>query len=245
MTSAFPSEAAVVFSDYQQLVALDLNDSATLSQATTDNVVADFLAAGQIYTGLAVKAASDAKGVTVATGRLYNLGGGFALRAPAPIDLTDEINALPDATQSMIVLIVASAGTSQSQEQRTLEDASKKPQNPADLWATVQQVLTTRRVRSCTPDIVSGVPAVVPKPPGYNPLLCLLATVVINKSGVVSVVQNTAAQITRLDQIAPVVAALSARADAAEIVIGGLQSGGSGGGPARGGGALGGGRRHG
>lgn len=227
--TAFPSEASVLVSKYQQITSVDLTDTSTIAQATTDNVVETFLAAGQGYTGLAVAANADGKGVTVGTAGsttdiLYNLGGGYPLRSPAVIDLTPQINAIPDATSSQIVLIVASGGTTQAQESRTLEDASLKPTNPADLWPTVQQVLTTRIVRACTPDIVPGVSAVAPQPPAYNPLLCLLATVTLNKTGVVSVVQNAAARITRLDQLAPLVASQGIQLSSYQQVIAGLLS---------------------
>ena len=223
--SAYPSEATVVLTKYQQWGVVDANDMATIPQATTDNLVAAFLAAGQGYTGLGVTVNPDALGVTVGTGILYNLGGGYPLRSAEPIDLTPQINAIPDTVSSQIVLIVANGGTSQITESRTLEDASLKPTNPADLWPTTQQVITTRAVRVLTPSIVPGVSAATNvQSPAYNPLLCLLATVTINKTGVVSVVQATGAQITRLDQLAPVVAALSSRADADESLISGLQS---------------------
>ncbi len=114
-------------------------------------MVAAFLSAGQAYSGLAVTANSDAKGVTVGTGLLYNLGGGYPLRSAFSVDLSAQINALPDATTSMNVLIVVSGGVSTYQETRTLEDASQQPTNPADLWPTTQQVITTRNVRASWP----------------------------------------------------------------------------------------------
>lgn len=210
MPSAFPSEATVVLTKYQQWGNIDANDMATIPQATTDNVVASFLANGLAYTGLGVTANADAKGVTVATGLLYNLGGGYPLRAAANLDLTPYINAIPDTVQSQIILVVANGGTSNVQETRTLEDASQKPTNPADLWPTVQQVITTRAARALTPNVVAGTIAVTPAVPPFNPLLCLLATLTIDKTGVTSVVQNTGSQITRLDQLDKIVDALSA-----------------------------------
>ena len=225
MASAFPSEAAVVFSDYQQLTSVDLNDTATNPQATLDNVVEAFLAAGQGYTGLSVSADSDALGVTVSPGILYNIGGGFPLRAAAEIDLTPQINLIPDSVSSQIVLIVANSGAALISETRTLEDASRKPTNPADLWPTVQTAVTTRNVRAATPSIVPGVvSASNVQAPAYNPLLCLLATVTLNKTGVVSVIQNTAAQITRLDQLVPLVTAQGAQLASYQSAIAGLLS---------------------
>ena len=225
MASAYPSEATVVFSDYQQLTSVDLNDAATNTQASLDNVVAAFLSAGQGYTGLSVSANSDALGVTVNPGLLYNIGGGFPLRAAQPIDLTPQINLIPDAVSSQIVLIVANSGAALIEETRTLEDASRKPTNPADLWATVQKAITTRNVRAATPSIVPGVvSATNVQAPAYNPLLCLLATVTLNKTGVVSVVQNTAARITRVDQLVPVVTAQGAQLATYQSAIAGLLS---------------------
>lgn len=227
--TAYPSEATVLVNKFQQITSVDLTDSSTIGQATTDNVVASFLAAGQTYTGLGVTIDADATGVTVGSTNskdmLFNAGGGFPLRSPFEIDLASEINAIPDTVSSQIILIVANGGVSSVTESRTLEDASLKPNNPADLWPTVQQVVTTRVVRACTPSIVLGtIAASNPQPPAYNPLLCLLATVTINKTGVASVTQNTAAQITPLDKLAPLVLALSSRVANDENTLAGLTS---------------------
>ena len=226
----FPSEATILVNKFQQITSVDLTASSTIGQATTDNVVRAFLSAGQGYTGCIVSKNADAKGVTVGTAGstpdiLYNLGGGYPLRAPFNVDLSTLINALPDTTTSQRIIIVASGGSSTVTEARTLEDASKQPDNPEDLWPTVTQVITTRIVRSMTVDKVPGVIAISPADPDVNPLLCKLATVVIDKTGVLSVTQNTALQITTLDQMAVLVKAISDQIAGYQSAINGLQSG--------------------
>jgi hypothetical protein len=228
--SQYPSEAIVVLSRLQQWGYIDANDMASGPQNTLDNVVRSFLAAGQGYTGCNVSINADTRGVTVGTAgsapdMLFNLGGGYPLRAPFNVDLTGFINAIPDTTTSQRIVIVASGGTGSVTESRTLEDASLKPANPQDLWPTVQEVITTRSVRAMVVDRVPGTLAISPSDPDVNPLLCKLATVVIDKTGVISVTQNTDLQITTLAQMAVLLKSVSDQAAGFKSAIDGLNSG--------------------
>ena len=122
------------------------------------------------------------------------------------------------------VLIVVSGGTSNAQESRTLEDASQEPTNPADLWPTTQQVITTRVVRSAIVNKVVGTPAAQPDDPPYNLLQCAIASIVVGATGVISVSQITTNEITTLTEMAPVVAAMSGRLTTLESLTAGLLS---------------------
>ncbi len=216
------SEARVIIGRYQQITSVDLTETSQIAQGSLDNVVEAYLGDG--YMGLTVGANTAATGVVVQPGllsqggKVYNLGSAF------PVDLSSKIATIPDATKTMIVLIVADGDESQTSETRTFEDASKKPTNAADLWPTVQTYVATRMVRSVDVSAVAGNADVQPAPPPVNAALMVLATVVLSVAGVVSVTQSTAGQITTQEQMAATLAAVSAYVDTLEDTVNGLLS---------------------
>lgn len=224
MSTAVTSESRINIADLQQITPRDLTDSATLAQASTDNVVENCLVAGLGYTGLSATAGTLATTVVISDGWLIKGGPAYALRDPYTVDLASVIAAIPDATKSAIVLIVADGQEAPTQETRTFLDASKKPTNPADPWPTVTLATKTRYERTAVISKIAGAIDVQPQPPAYNAALCLIATVVVTNAGVLSVTQVTDQQITRLDQVVDIVEGLAAYQSTLPGIINGLKS---------------------
>lgn len=221
MTDAL-SEARVVVGRYQQITSVDLTETSQIAQGSLDNVVETFLGDG--YTGLTVGANTAGTGVVVQTGFLAQGGQVYGLPDVFPVDLSSKIASIPDATKTMIVLIVAYGDESQTSETRTFEDASKKPTNPADLWPTVQTYVATRVVRTIDVSAVAGNADVQPQPPAVNAKLEVLATVVLSQAGIKSVTQSTAGQIVTQQQIAATLSSVNTYVSSLQTVITGLLS---------------------
>ena len=223
MTAPVISEARVSFAPLQQATSQDVYAVGTLGQGSLDNVVENCLIAGSAYTGMSV-AVSGVSGLTVQPGWLIQGGPAYALRDVFPVDLASQIAQVPDSTKSLVVLIVADGQESTTSETRTFLDASKKPTNPADPWPTVTLATNTRAIRSAIISKVVGTADVQPQAPTYNAALCLIATVVVSNTGIVSITQATGQQIVRQDQIAATVASLAAYQSTLEGTVNGLLS---------------------
>ena len=220
------SEARVIVGRYQQITSVDLTETSQIAQASLDNVVEAYLGDG--YTGLAVGVDASATGIVVQPGYLVQGGRAFSLSDAFPLSLASKIATIPDATKTMNVIIVANGDESPSSETRTFEDASKKPPNPADLWATVQTFVATRMVRTIDISAVAGTPDVQPADPAFNAALFPIARVVLSNTGVVSVTPIANAKIVRQDQIAATMASLAAYQATLQDIVTGLLSGVSG-----------------
>ena len=139
--------------------------------------------------------------VIVAPGVLFSGGAGFALRDAFTVDLGAAIAAVPADKSALVAILAAAQEIEDETETRTFLDATKKPTNPRDPWPTVTVATETRIVRSAIISSPVGTPDVQPALPTYGASLCLIATVAISSLGIVSVTQNTAAAIYRLDQV--------------------------------------------
>ena len=193
----------------QQSTSADVKAVGTLAQASTDNVVENCLIDGMGYTGMAVSI-SGVAALTVATGYLIDGGPGYALRDPFVLDLSSVVASVTDATKTAVVFVVIDGDEATIQETRTFLDPSKKPTNPADPWPTITYATGTRVIRTVDVDKVAGAAAVQPQDPVYPAQLCAIARVVVGNTGIQSVSQITANQITRLDQLVAIVTGLVA-----------------------------------
>ena len=221
MTTPVTSEARVVFAPLQQATSADVLAVGTLGQQSVDNVVENILYAGLGYQGLSASITGTAE-LTVSAGYLLDGGPAYALRDPFVLDLSTAIGTVPDSSKTAIVLILADGAEPVTSETRTFLDPSKKPNNPADPWPTITYATNTRAIRQVVIPQVRGAADVQPQTPVYPAQLCLIATAVVSNTGILGVTQNTAQQITRLDQIVPIVTGLASQTAGFGSAIAGL-----------------------
>ena len=210
MVAATVSEARVPVAPYQQIPGTDLTAMGTLGQGSLDNVVENCLYDGTVYTGMSASQVGTSNIVAVQPGYLVKGGPAYSLRDAFSVDVSAAINSVPDSSKTAIVCIVADGQEFPTTETRTFVDASKLPTDPTTPAPTVTQATPTRIVRSVVISSPAGAADVQPSPPAFSASLALIATVVVSNTGIVSVTQETGQQITRLDQIAPLVDTLVA-----------------------------------
>lgn len=224
MTALTVSEAIVPVAPYQQVTGSDLSAIGTLGQGSLDNVVANILISGAGYSGMGASQVGTSNIVAVQPGYLIKGGPAYSLRDAFSVDVTAAINSVPDSAKTALVAIVADGQVFPTTETRTFVDSSKLPTDPTTPAPTVTQATPTRNVRSVVISSPIGTPDVQPALPSFSNTLCLIATVTVSNTAIVSVAQNTSQQITRLDQIATMIAALNAFQATVAPIISQLQS---------------------
>ncbi len=226
MTALVVSEARVPVAPFQQVSGTDLTAAGTFPQGSLDNVVENILIAGVGYVGMGASQVGTSNIVAIQPGYLIKGGPAFSLRDAFNVDVSAAINSVPDNTKNALVAIVADGQEFPVQATRTFVDASKLPTDPTTPAPTVTQATPTQIVRSVVISSPAGTPNVGSAAvlPSFSANLCLIAIVAVSNTAIVSVSQNTATQITRLDQIVPVVSGLSASVAGLQGLLAGLLS---------------------
>lgn len=197
------SEARVVVANYQRGTPEQITATNDLLQATMDNVVENFLGLATRYQDMTVAADVSNKRVVVAPGTLYAGGPGYALQSAFTVDLASACAAVPADKFALVAILAAGYEDAEGEKfSATFLDPSKKPANPRDPWPTIEAVTPTRKIRYVQISAPVGAADVQPGMPPYGPTLCLVATVRINRDGVVAITQNEAARIERLEDVA-------------------------------------------
>lgn len=204
-------EARVVVADYQRGTPQQLNATNDLLVATMDNIVGNFMTKATRYAGMGVAVDVSNKRVVVGAGTLYKGGPGYALEEAFTVDLALATSVIPDGKQALVAILADGYEDPNAEKApATFLDPSKKPANQRDVWPTIEAITPTRKVRYVSISAPVGAADVQPALPTFSPALCHVATVTINKDGIVLIAQNLATRIETLDDVAEQADALQA-----------------------------------
>lgn len=195
-------EQKVIYRDRQELQSEDLNNAQDFMQAALDHVVLDTIENGKAYSGFAV-AKTGAAEVTVQTGRLYAGGSVFAKNSDTVIDL---LSILPLATQKRIAIVAWG---------QTVE-TDVQPRDfliDAQIGTTEPQSVSMRKDRACQISTVAGVESPDPAYPTTDVDRTVIAYVLCDTGGVVSVEQWEDTQVENLRNLSTLLDALNSWRD--------------------------------
>ncbi len=194
------AEKEVLFEDNMETQAQDFNNLQDFIGNSIDHIVVDAIATGNYYTGLTVSKAASTQ-ISIAIGRLYWGGFVYVLEDPVIIDFQSIAGAMP-VTQKRQIAIVAWGSTIMTDTQ---------PRNfvvDADTGQAQPQSVSMTSIRLCNVGPIPGVEAPSPNTPAVPATNLLIATVLLDPSGVVSVQQEGSTQLANLTNLANTVGML-------------------------------------
>lgn len=184
-------ESLVIFRDNQELSAADLVNAQQWMGDALDHVVFDAINAGKAYTGFTAAKASQTT-VTVQPGRLYNEGAVYAREDVVTLDL---YNQLPVVTRKQYAVVAWG---------QTIE-TDVQPRNfliDADTGASQPQAVAMEKDRYCNVELVPGIESADPQVPSTDASVTVIAWVLADTTGVISVTQNTENLLDNLSLVA-------------------------------------------
>jgi hypothetical protein len=196
------AEKEVLFEDNMETQAQDFNNLQDWIGKSIDDLVVDAIDAGNAYTGLGISKAASTQ-VTIAPGRLYWGGVVYIMEDPVTIDFQTVAGGMP-VTQKRQVAIVAwgSTITTDVQPRNFVVDADTGQAQPESVAMT--------QIRTCNVGPIPGVEAPSPNFPAIPATNLLIGFVLLDPSGVISIQQATATQLTNLTTLGNVVGGLLA-----------------------------------
>jgi hypothetical protein len=196
------AEKEVLFEDNMETQAQDFNNLQDWIGTSIDDIVVDAIDAGNAYTGLGISKAAATQ-VTIAPGRLYWGGVVYIMEDPITIDFQTVAGAMPVTQQRQIAIVAwGSTITTDVQPRNFVVDADTGQAQPESVAMT--------QIRTCNVGPIPGVEAPSPNYPAVPATNLLIGYVLLNPSGVVSIQQTTATQLTNLTSLANVVGGMMA-----------------------------------
>jgi hypothetical protein len=193
------TEHRVIWRDNQEVQAADFTNQGDSVENSLDHVVFDAIEYGNAYSGFSVTKAAPTQ-ISIATGRLYQAGQVFVQENVQTIDL---YNQLPVVQQKQIAVVVwASTIQENIQARDFIIDADTGQSQPQSVAMT-----TTRYANVGT---VAGVEAAQPTLPPAGSTQVLVAYVLCNPTGILSIQQVLSTQIDSVQDLANRVSAIEA-----------------------------------
>lgn len=184
-------ERKVIYRDFQEQHSDDALNAQLFAQEALDHVVADAIANGHYYAGFAASKTAETE-VTLDDGRLYVGGEVFARDNDVVVDL---LNALPLVTKKRVA-IVAYGQTVETDVQ------------PRDFLIDIQtgttepQAVAMEELRRAEISTVAGVEGPDPSYPSTDAAVTVIAYVLLDVSGVVSIEQWAPTRLPSLSDVA-------------------------------------------
>ncbi|WP_412506656.1 hypothetical protein [Roseovarius sp. SYSU LYC5161] len=180
-------QSTVIYRDRQELQSADLNSTQEFARASMDHIVRDAIDAGKGYAGFSATKTAATE-VTMSSGRLYAGGAVYARNEDVVVDL---FNVLPLVTRKRVAIVAF------GQEVET----DVQPRDfliDAQTGATEPQSVAMENLRRAEVSTVAGTEAPDPSYPATDANVTVLAIVLLDTSGVISIEQWQPTQLPNL-----------------------------------------------
>jgi hypothetical protein len=192
-------ESTVIFRDRQELQAADMNNAENFARASLDHVVYDGIDPSKSYAGFAASKTGVTE-VTLESGRLYAGGPVYARDETVVVDL---FNTLPLVTRKRVAIVAWGQSI----------DTDVQPRDfiiDAQTGQTEPQSVAMESTRRCEIASVAGVEGPDPQYPAIDANVLVVAYVLLDTTGIVSIEQWTANRIQNVRGVANRASALEA-----------------------------------
>lgn len=184
-------ESTVIYRDRQELQSADLNATQEFARASIDHVVKDAVEGGKGYAGFAATKTAATE-VTLSSGRIYAGGAVYARDEDVVVDL---FNVLPLVTQKRVAIVTYGQEVETDIQPRDfLIDAQTGTTEP--------QSVAMESLRRAEISTVAGVEGPDPSYPTTDANVTVIAYVLLDTSGVVSVQQWADTKLPQLRDVA-------------------------------------------
>lgn len=184
-------ERTVIYRDRQELQSADLNATQEFARASLDHVVRDSIEGGKAYAGFSASKTSATE-VTLSPGRLYAAGAVYARGEDIVVDL---FNVLPLITKKRVAIVAYGQEVETDVQPRDfLIDAQTGTTEP--------QSVAMESLRRAEISTVAGTEGPDPSYPATDANVTVIAYVLLDTTGVVSIEQWQATQLPNLRNIA-------------------------------------------
>lgn len=184
-------ERTVIYRDRQELQSADLNATQEFVRASLDHVVRDSIEGGKAYAGFSASKTSATE-VTLSPGRLYAGGAVYARGEDVVVDL---FNVLPLITKKRVAIVAYGQEVETDVQPRDfLIDAQTGMTEP--------QSVAMESLRRAEISTVAGTEGPDPSHPATDANVTVIAYVMLDTTGVVSIEQWQATQLPNLRNIA-------------------------------------------
>lgn len=183
-------ERKVIHRDRQEIQSADLNNAQDFAQASLDRVVRDGIDPGHKYSGFSVTKTAATE-VTVSEGRAY-FGGKVYRRAQDTV--LDLFNALPLTTQRRVAVVTWGSD----------QETDVQPRDfliDVDAGTTEPQSVAMEALRRAELSTVAGTEAPDPTYPTTDASVTVVAYVLLDTSGIVSIEQWSDTQLPNLSKV--------------------------------------------
>jgi len=180
-------ESTVIYRDRQELQSADLNSTQDFARDSLDHIVYDAVDPGKAYTGFSASKTAATE-VTLSAGRLYGAGAVYARPEDVVVDL---FNTLPLVTKKRVAIV------SYGQEVET----DVQPRDfliDAQAGTTEPQSVAMENLRRAEISAVAGTESPDPAYPAVDASLTVIAYVLLDTNGVVSIEQWKPTQLPNL-----------------------------------------------
>jgi hypothetical protein len=203
----------VIFRARQNVTYDDLNNAQNYAKKSFDDLIADLLVSGKGYAGFMASKATTIT-LSVAPGRLYDSGQVFASDDTVILPVTSY---LPAVAKKVVTLVTYG---------QTLETdlAPRDFLINVTTRATEPQSVAMTSARKANLSLVAGLEAADPVPPAIQTGYLALANIVLNASGIESIVMKTDTQVPELDAIAAALALINTWQGTTGRIIDGLRT---------------------
>jgi hypothetical protein len=180
-------QSTVIYRDRQELQSADLNSTQDFARASMDHIVRDAIDAGKGYAGFSATKTAATE-VTLSSGRLYAGGAVYARNEDVVVDL---FNVLPLVTRKRVAIVAFGQDVETDVQPRDfLIDAQT--------GATEPQSVAMENLRRAEVSTVAGTEAPDPSYPATDANVTVLAFVLLDTSGVISIEQWQPTQLPNL-----------------------------------------------
>lgn len=184
-------ESTVIYRDRQELQSADLNSTQEFARASMDHIVRDAIEAGKGYSGFSATKTAATE-VTMSSGRLYAGGAVYARNDDVIVDL---FNVLPLVTRKRVAIVAFGQEVETDVQPRDfLIDAQTGTTEP--------QSVAMESLRRAEVSIVAGTEGPDPSYPATDANVTVLAYVLLDTTGVISIEQWQATQLPNLRNVA-------------------------------------------
>ncbi|MCI5078708.1 hypothetical protein [Oricola sp.] len=184
-------ESIVIYRDRQELQSADLNAAQEFARASLDHVVRDSIEGGKAYAGFSASKTSATE-VTLSPGRLYAGGAVYARGEDIVVDL---FNVLPLITKKRVAIVAYGQEVETDVQPRDfLIDAQTGTTEP--------QSVAMESLRRAEVSTVAGTEGPDPSYPATDANVTVIAYVLLDTTGVVSIEQWKPTQLPNLRDVA-------------------------------------------
>lgn len=184
-------ESQVIFRPYQEQTSDDHNNLQDFTRQSLDHVVLDIATESRRYAGFGAQKTAQAE-IQIAAGRFYDVFGAVYFKADATVQ--SMLTYLPVVAERIISVVVTGSEAESDIETRDyLVDIDTQRMEPRSV--------STTRSRNAVISLVSGTESADPQAPATPVGSVLIATVRLDSTSVVSVTQNTAAQVQSTEEL--------------------------------------------